>query len=416
MKKIRIVLCLLLCTCLFTACGGTGKDNPAQTTQPTQPQSAGNPLPEENKMVASVGLRGVSPSAAADGYYICTNVVQFCTADSVSPITLCSQMGCAHEDSTCQAWIGEVQQFSEYMGKLYAIVLSEDATQFVEKDLTTGAITTIDMWENQPGKYYYVSMGKTADQITILYVTQTTTTTQNDRTVTKDEESVWRYNLQTGESRMLFSGKQASQLGVMAVSSRYLAVICGKGNPNLLTKAEFEAQYGENASYDRYLSRSELVELRLYNADASVCTVVASTERDGMVATGDPASAYGKEVVYQCNDTIYLLNVDTGESRAVVTMENIINYWVMDHKVFLIASNLPWYIASDPNKEIGIYCADFDDGIPVKLGNGGNTQGMEFSVSEEGTSYFIGIYHDGKYIISKEDFYADRYENALLLY
>ena len=59
---------------------------------------------------------------------------------------------------------------------------------------------------------------------------------------------------------------------------------------------------------------------------------------------------------------------------------------------------------------------DFDDGIPVKLGNGGNTEHMEFSIIEEGASFFVGPWRDGTYIISKEDFYADRYENAQLIY
>ena len=280
---------------------------------------------------------------------------------------------------------------------------------------STGTITTIDTWEHTDNTYYHVSLGKISDGLAIINVNKTITTTQNDRPVSRNEESIWRYDLQTKESRMLFSGKQASQLGVLALSSRYIAVMYVKPNPNQLSEREFLAEYGENASYGRYLARCDYKELRLYNADASVCTVIATTDRDGLISTVDPASAYGKEVVYQCNDTMYLLNVDTGEYRALVAMENIVNYWVMDHKIFMITSNLPWYISSDPNMEISIYYVDFDDGIPVRLGNGGNTQVMEFGISQEGTSFFIGSWNGGDYIISKEDFYADRYENAELM-
>ena len=423
MKKIKIVLGLVLCACMLTACAVDGGETtptdtaPVQTTESTQSQSVGDPLPADNKNPAVTSLGDVCPSSSTDGHYVCTNVVQFCAGTSVKPITLCAQTGCAHEDSTCQAWIGTVQQYTEYLGKLYATVVNEDMTchHFVSKDLTSGTITTIDTWEDTEDTHYYVSLDCIADGIAILRVTKVITTIQNERPVSREETVIWRYNLESGETRVLFSGKQADRLSVLAISSKYLAVMCRNPNPDPLSEREFEAQYGENANYGRYLARCDNMELRLYNSDASVCTVIATTEKDGLIATVDPCTAYGKEVVYQCGDTMYLLNVDTGEYRALVAMENIVNYWVMDHKIFMITSNLPWYIASDPSKEISIYYADFDDGIPVKLGNGGNTQVMEFGISEEGTSFFVGNWRDGTYKISKEDFYADRYENAELI-
>lgn len=418
MKKIKIALGLVLCACLLTACvgspsGTTPTDSwPQQTTQP--PQTALYTLPEDNKRPAMGALMNICLSSTTDGYYTCTNVVQFCAGTSVKPITLCAQTGCAHEDSTCQAWIGRVWQSIEYQGKLYAIV-SEGEFRFVEKDLSTGTITIIDRWEDFDGGYYGVGLGTIADGLAIIYVTKTTTSEQNGRPVSRQEESIWRYNLETGDKKMIFSGNQANNLGVAGLSSKHIAVIVHRPNPDQLSEAEFEAQYGENASYGRYLGRSAYRELRLYNADASICTVVASTEKDGLIPWSESNLISGKELVYQCNDTMYLLNLDTGESRAVVTMENIINFWVMDHKIFLITTNLPWYIASDPDMVVSIYAVDFDDGIPVKLGNGGNTQVMEFGISEEGTSFFIGSWNGGDYIISKEDFYADRYENAELM-
>ena len=414
MKTIKIFLCVVLCACLLAGCGG-GAVTPPGTTQPTQPQSAGHSLPADNIYSEGGGERNLCPSTSADGYYTCTNVVQFCAGTSVKPITLCAQTGCAHEDSTCQAWIGKVWSYLEYQGKIYAIV-SEGEFRFIEKDLSTGTITIIDRWEDFEGGYYHASLSTVADGLAIVRVTKTTTSEQNGRPVSKAEDSVWRYNLKTGEKKMIFSGSQLRGMGVMGLSSRYIAVSVHKPNPDPLTREEFEAQYGENANYNRYINRSGHVELRLYNIDASVCSVVASTEKNGMLPYCESNNVYGKEVLYKCNDTMYLLNLDTGESWAVVTMENIVNFWVMDHKIFLIVSNMPWYISSDPNREISIYYVDFDDGIPVKLGNGGNTERMEFSIHQEGGSFLVGLWNDGHYIISKEDFYADRYENAQLIY
>lgn len=419
MKKgallLALVLVLLLCACVLTACGGGGgKTMPTETTHPEQSMNADYPLPVDNKNPAVASLGDVCPSSSADGYYVCTKVVHYYPASTLKKVVLCAQTGCTHKDSTCHAWIGVVKSYTEYLGKIYAIVEDgESILRFVEKDLSDGTITTIDTWENKSGLYYNVSLGKIADRIAIIYVTQTTTSTADDgRPMSQQETTIWRYDLQSGEKQVLFSGDQADELSVLAVSSKYLAVLRITINPNTLTIEEFQTEYGENAVYGRYLSRIHFKELRLYNADASVYTVVASSEKDSLIPTGDPSHAYGKELVYQCGNTVYLLNVDTGESRAVVTMENIVNYWVMDHKIFLITQNVPWDIIPDPNKVVSIYVVDFDDGVPVKLGNGGNSEHMEFSIHQEGTSFFVGRWKGGLYRISKEDFYADRYENA----
>lgn len=420
MKKIKTILGLVLCVCMLTACGVSGGGTtptdtaPAQTAEPTQSQSVGDPLPADNKNPAVASLGDVCPSSSADGYYVCTKVVHYYPASTLKKVVLCAQTGCTHKDSTCQAWIGVVQSYTEYLGMLYAIVEDgESVLRFVKKDLSDGTLTTIGTWENKSGLYYNVSLGKIADRIAIIYVTQTTISTADDgRPMSQQDTTIWRYDLQSGEKQVLFSGDQADELSVLAVSSKYLAVMRTTINPNTLTFEEFQAEYGEKAIYGRYLDRIHFKELRLYNADGSDYTVVANSQTDGLIPTGDPCSTYGKELVYRCNDTVFLLNLDTGKSRAVVNMENISNYWVMDHKIFLINQNVPWNIIPDPNKVVSIYVVDFDDGVPVKLGNGGNTEHMEFSIYQEGTSFFVGRWKGGLYRISKEDFYADRYENA----
>lgn len=152
--------------------------------------------------------------------------------------------------------------------------------------------------------------------------------------------------------------------------------------------------------------------LRLYDTDMFSYTVIASTAQDDFVSTIDPYSVYGKDVVYQCGNTIYLLNADTGETTPLLTLENIVNYWVMDKKVFLITQNFDYYIASDPELVVRICYADLDNGDIVWLDNGGNTKNMEFSISQEGNGFFVGRWKGGSYIINKSEFYADQYECA----
>ena len=65
-------------------------------------------------------------------------------------------------------------------------------------------------------------------------------------------------------------------------------------------------------------------------------TVVADHNKDGYLMTVDPAQVYGMEHIYQCGDQLRLLNLESGESRTLLTMEDIIHYWVMDSKAFII--------------------------------------------------------------------------------
>ena len=115
--------------------------------------------------------------------------------------------------------------------------------------------------------------------------------------------------------------------------------------------------------------------------------------------------AYGKEAVYVEGDEVFLVNVDTGESRRLLTLKNIIGYNICDHKVFFRTRDVP----QDPSSPLTVWYADITDGKLVRMENGGRTDHLEFGITREGQSFFI----DGlNRYLSKEDFYAERYENA----
>ena len=172
------------------------------------------------------------------------------------------------------------------------------------------------------------------------------------------------------------------------------------------------ARYGEDVSPAQYYLRIMPCELRLYELETGDFTVVADTVNDHYAASSDFCYTYGKKVLYQCGDTLYLFDLEEAKSSAVLTMEGIINYSLMDHKAFFIVEEgEESYINGGP---IGVYWADIDDGVPVRMTNAGNTHVAEFNALYEGDSFFIGYYKSAYYKIDKEDFYADRYENAVL--
>ena len=83
----------------------------------------------------------------------------------------------------------------------------------------------------------------------------------------------------------------------------------------------------------------------------------------------------------------------------LLTAENqIVNFWLMDHKIF--------YITNNDAGEAYFFYAGLDDLVPVQLKNGGNTSSMVFSMSYEGNDFFAA---DRK-VLSKADFYAEKYD------
>lgn len=73
------------------------------------------------------------------------------------------------------------------------------------------------------------------------------------------------------------------------------------------------------------------------------------------------------EHIYQCGDQLRLLNLDSGESRTLLSMEDIINYWVMDSKAFII---------TDTEAGSRVWVADLQDGKLVELVGAADEHGM----------------------------------------
>ena len=174
--------------------------------------------------------------------------------------------------------------------------------------------------------------------------------------------------------------------------------------PDRMSTEEFTALYGEDASYGRYLYKNTQRRLLLWDMESGDYTVVADHNKDGYLMSVDPAQVYGMEHIYQCGDQLRLLNLESGESRTLLTMEDIIHYWVMDSKAFIITETEAGY---------RFWMADLQDGKPVELVGATGEHGIAMSPFQEGGSFFRALGDNGRCVISKEDFYAVRFENAV---
>lgn len=392
MKKL---LCAMLAFLLAASASGCYAipESPLPTEQ-TEPSTAAEssdtapvevqtyPLPSENPYVASTFAQYCASSKG--GMFLCSG--QFLTYRSVDPdsyVTLCPQEGCKHNDSSCTAYMGGIlYNLVEYSGKLYAVVKTENEHyQVIQKDLenseikviaeqaafeltdTTQLSAEVCLMPPANGKLYYRVQQSEYDILTME--------------LRSDKTTLFCYEIESGITNELpisnfcISGKAGF---VVPVKEGYF---------------DTEAEAFVTTCY----------ELRLYDATCSGYQVIAENNADGYVTTPDPNSHYGNLFCYLCRNTLYTLDADTGTVSELLTAENqIVNFWLMDHKIF--------YITNNDAGEAYFFYAGLDDLVPVQLKNGGNTSSMVFSMSYEGNDFFAA---DRK-VLSKADFYAEKYD------
>ena len=410
----KLLCALLLLALLLSAC------DPQSVSDPTQPGTSGGPslepsapaedtvgwpIPTENRSGMTVLFGGRCPSSTSDGYYkIVGNRVDYFDAATKATVTLCAQPGCSHSGETCQAWLGGASSVAEYHGVIYAVrsgIMDTGDVDFIRKDLTSGKITVLAEWKADDTVSYTASLGLISDNMAVVYLRSKIKRGEEDLFRIDYVNSTWLFDLETGEKRELFPEEsEGIELSVKAFSKSYAAVTCRLEEQDFLAQEEFYAQYGEDCSYGRYLVRSANYELRLYDADFSNYTVVTSTER-GFVPYSEPGTTYGKELVYVEDDTIFLLNVDTGENRRLLSKENILGFYFLDHKIFFTTQEDSVLKTDSP---MAFWCVDITDGELIQLKNGGRTDYMVHGITWEGQSFFLDSMN---VYISESDFYAE---------
>ena len=398
LKKFSKILGWILLIVLFlAACApGEGQGGEQQKENPTSSEAIGNLLPAENRQ----GRSGICPSSVLDGYYIVSTRVSFHEAATGTSMALCAQPGCVHMDETCQAWIGEVKSYTEYHGMIYAIRGNENI-QFIQKNISNGNIEVLAEWKASDRVSYSASLNIVSDGMAVISLNSEISQGAGEDFRIETIKSVWLYDLETSEMRELLPTE--SERSVLALSRAHAVVLWYSDDQSVLTYEEFVAEYGSDRSYGNYLLRETNCELRLYNSDFDDYTVLTSTEQ-GFLPYSENNMTYGKELVYVEGDKVFLVNIDTGEIRYLLSLNGIINYWFMDEKVFLIAREGD---VLDPKAPISLWYADVTDGVLVQMENGGRTDYMVFSVGYEGQSFFLGT--NGSFI-SKTNFYAENYD------
>jgi len=432
---LKRLVCIFLVFCLTLSCWGCEKtpglasstgtvsggstDSVGAVTAPIAPEGAPQPeteemntapetfhYPTENIRPAYVEMFGAAASDS-NGYYSGTKALKYTDIDSGKIIWLCPQPGCTHQDETCQAWIGSrVSYLCDYRGTLYAI--TEDGNGgylFLTKDPATGERKVLEHWESENEYQYYsnVALGIFADGKCTISVEKRIVAPEGGG---REEACTYIYDLASGIQEELPQEYTGNGWGIGVMYGDFLLLT---HRDELMTEEEYldwgERFYG-GVSYQEYLKNRIPSEIRLYNRKTGETKTIAS-EKEGLILTGDPAVNYSYTYIYQKGNDICLYDLQTQTERVAVTMERVINFWLLDHKIFLIQS-----FNGKPDSGCYIYFMDMDGGPLFLLPNGGSTEGMGYSILYEGNDFFIGNYYGGKSVISKADFYADRYDQS----
>lgn len=404
------LLSLALLTCL-TGCLQTTQTSPS--SQPPQGETTSQAShtipPEENRMFSVPNISWYS-SQDGQGFYLPgSRLLSYYDPESQSETPLCAQSGCSHSDESCGAYLADdVQGFVTYQGHWYVLAV-EGYSQAVlwQIDPQTHQRTKlccISPQHNQEA--YYFSSGFVSHGYAYLHLNHQLIWEEQ----VVEEPSLIRVNLTDGTVETLVKDVYVSFLG--AGEDRVLLAVETFAVPPL-SQEEYLSQHPDG-NYYAYLqvqlaeNGSGGMELREYTPDMSSYQVL--TKGNVWVSSTPFLTRYGDHTLYAVDNTLYVYDLATGERREVVN-EGILRNFMM------IAGQIIYLTRSQGSSALAISYTDLAGGPAHRLANEGVEDGTVFSFSGECKDYIYGLYNgehgDCQALLTKEDYFAQRYENII---
>ena len=382
----------------------------AAQSEPGTVEPAGYIPPEENRSFAASGM-DCCPTEDGTGFYCPgTQILRYYDPAARDLITLCSQSGCAHGDESCEAWLGEsVSGFAAYEGSWYVLAEENNSAVLRRIDPQTRERADVKVFQSQNiYDSYRLSSGVVAHGYVYAWLDHDW---WEDQTVYQKESFLIRISQDNGTTDTLFDTADyispADRVTFAGADEEQVLILAETLTSDYLTQEEYLAQ-NPGEDYGLYLmdlmEEEGVYELREYAFDMSDYRVVAEGAR---TSSSWALTRYGDLTLYAVDNTLYVYDLATGESRMLVEAPGTLrNFLMVDGKVM--------YLVRDP--ELHVCYLDLDDGEIHTLENEGKTDGAVFSIMGECGSTLFGNYNgkEGNLLgcyISKEDYYAERYEN-----
>lgn len=344
------------------------------------------------------------------GFYVPENsLLYYYDPDSRTKIPLCSQSGCSHSGENCQAYLAENPQgFVAYQGAWYVLALEEGSHAVLWNiDSQTHQRTKLcDIAPEHDQEAYYFSSGFVSHGYAYLHLQHQLIWEEQ----VVEEPSLIRVNLTDGGVETLVEDVYVSFLG--AGENRVLLAVETFAVPPL-SEEEYLKQHPDG-NYYTYLQvhLSEHgrggTELREYTPDMTRYQILSKGEI--WVSSTPFLTRYGDYTLYAQGNTLYVYDLSTGQSRQVVSQGILRNF-------MMIAGQIVYLTRSQDSSTLAICHTDLEGGPAYQLENEGVEDGAVFSFSGECGNYIYGLYNgehgDCKALLTKEDYFAERYENII---
>ena len=346
-------------------------------------------------------------SADGAGFYLTgRNLLEYYDPETQTRMPFCSQSGCSHFGKSCEAWLGSnCQGFAVYDNAWYVLSVEEGTHAVLWKiDAQTHQHTKLcDIAPQNDQDNYYFSLGYVAHGYAYLALKHQLVWEEQS----VEEPSLIRVKLADGTVETLVEDVPVTFLG--AGKDRVLLAVETFAVPPL-SKEEYQKQH-PNGNYYTYLQLhlkehgSDGMELREYTSDMSDYQVI--TKGNVWVSTSAYECRYGDYTLYAVDNVLYVYDLSTGENRKVAEEGTLSNFWFTDGQIV--------YLVRTP--EFFARYTDVKGGPTYTLENEGFQKGVVFSSLGECKDYIYGLY-DGKHgehtgLLTKDDYFAERYENII---
>lgn len=383
-----------------------GPEDVSNSTLPTTTSKSEAYGPKENMALSLPNMSWIG-SPSGDGFYIPgTKIINYYDIYSKKLIALCSQVGCNHVDESCEAWIGNnVSLFTIYNGQWIAID-NEESGSVIVRSINPQSRARRVIYELQSSEDVTYFAGNGFAAYDNLYLTLSETR-RNEFGGYSSESTFVRLDMKSNKLEEILKFSDGFNAQFAGATASKVLFLVNSLNIDIMPLSEYSSQ-NSAGDYSEYLnemwSKYSTTELRLYDIDMSTYDVVDSG--DLWISTSQFLCRYDDYSLYAKSGELYLYNLANNTKQLMSNRDGIINFWIMDGKVF--------YITSDNG--IHLFYCNLDGSNEIEMKHSSNSNAIIFSASAETDSVFYGNYYDEaankniKGWIYKSDFYSENYD------
>lgn len=355
---------------------------------------------------------GYSWTSSSDGkgfyFYDSYTVLRYCEPGAQTQVSLCEDTNCKHSEDSCTARLIDTPSLLAcYGGDLY-VTSSEEKNHAV-------------LWKMDPESYQLTQVCDLAPELhRDTYLFSEGTLAHGYAYLNLTRQLAWQgkvveapvlvqVNLEDGTAQTLFDGVPFLFLG--AGEDRVLVAVDTYDVPPL--SQENYLQQEPEGNYYAYLNAyhtehySGISEIRAYTPDMTDYQLV--TQGTPWYNSTPALTRYGDTVLYAIDHVLYCYDLASGESRTVVEDDTLLDYFILDGQIV--------YTLGKSSSSARTYYTPLEGGAVCELTPDTEDGSAVFTPQRESRDYIYGQYtgpyslQDG--LLSKEDYFAGRYEDLI---